>query len=146
VLVRPYGHVQLDEEPVSPEPLAQHVLHAAPGAHRVRVSCQYCVPVAETIEVRPGADNVFRLRAQLKPSTLAFDWKPADALVKIGDVQRTARESLAQPFELSSPRGPASFQHKVDYEISRPGYETERGTTLIEPGKADVLRGSLEPR
>jgi hypothetical protein len=100
----------------------------------------------ETIVVRPGTDNVFRLRAQLKPSTLAFDWKPADALVKIDGVQRTARDTLTQPFELRSPRGPASFQHRVDYEITRPGYAPEHGSTLVEPGKAEVLRGALEPR
>jgi hypothetical protein len=146
VLVRPYGHVQLDDGPVSPEPLAQHNLSAAPGTHRVRVSCTYCEPVVETIEVRAGGDNVFRLRAQLKSSTLAFDWKPADAVVKIDGVERTARESLTHPFELRSPRGPASFQHRVDYEISRPGYRTEQGSTMIEPGKADTLRGALEPR
>ncbi|MBF5040994.1 serine/threonine protein kinase [Aggregicoccus sp. 17bor-14] len=146
VLVRPYGVVQLDEEPPSAEALAQHNLSALPGPHRVRVSCTWCEPVVETIEVRAGADNIFRLRAQLKPSTLAFDWKPADAVVKIGDVQRTAHDSLSHPFELRSPRGPASFQHRVDYEISRPGYATEQGSTMVEPGKAETLRGALEPR
>ena len=146
VLVRPYGFVQLDDEPTSAEALAQHNLSAVPGPHRVRVSCTWCEPVVETIEVRPGSDNVFRLRAQLKPSTLAFDWKPADAVVKIGDVQRTAHDSLTHPFELRSPRGPASFQYRVDYEISRPGYATEQGSTMVEPGKAETLRGALEPR
>ncbi len=143
VLVRPYGIIQVDDGEPSPQPLAQHALEMAPGRHTITVSCDYCEPATETVEVRPGVENVFRLRAQLKPSRLSFDYLPPEAVVRVGDTLRTARESLEHPFDVRSPRGPASFQHRVEYEVSAPGYLTERKSVLIEPGKPTVLRGSL---
>jgi serine/threonine protein kinase len=143
ILVRPYGSIQVDDAAPSPQPLAQHELELPPGHHTVTVRCEWCEDAAETIDVVPGAENIFRLRAQLKPSRLSFDYQPADAQVRIGDTLRTVRESLERPFDIRSGRGPASFQHRVEYEVSHPGYRTEKRVVMVEPGKPITLRGSL---
>jgi tRNA A-37 threonylcarbamoyl transferase component Bud32 len=143
ILVRPYGAIQVDDAPPSPQPLAQHDLQLAPGPHTVTVRCDWCEDAVETIHVEPGGDTVFRLRAQLKGSQLSFDYQPADAQVRVGAAQRTARDSLEHPFDIQSPRGPASFQHRVEYEVSHPGYRTEKRAVMVEPGKPVTLRGSL---
>jgi predicted Ser/Thr protein kinase len=143
ILVRPYGYIRVDEGAPSPQPLAQHALEVTPGTHTVTISCDYCEDARETIEVRPGAENVFRLRAQLKASRLSFQYEPADAVVRVGGEVRGVQESQTHPFEIHSPRGPASFQHRVEYEVSHNGYLTEKRVALIEPGKSTTLRGAL---
>ncbi|HYO67205.1 MAG TPA: serine/threonine protein kinase, partial [Archangium sp.] len=74
---------------------------------------------------------------------VSFAYEPADALVRVGSELRTARESLERPFEIQSPRGPASFQHRVEYEVSHNGYLTEKRVTNLEPGQSTTLRGAL---
>lgn len=114
-----------------------------PGQHTVTISCDYCEEARETIDVQPGAENVFRLRAQLKASRLSFQYEPADAVVRVGGEVRGVRESQEHPFEIQSPRGPATFQHRVEYEVSHNWYLTEKRVALIEPGKSTTLRGAL---
>jgi serine/threonine-protein kinase len=143
ILVRPYGAIQVDKEAPSPQPLAQHDLELTPGPHSVTVRCEWCEDAVETIDVVADAENVFRLRAQLKPSRLSFDYQPAEAQVRVAGEVRTARESMEHPFDIRSPRGPASFQHRVEYEVSYPGYRTEKRVVSIEPGKPVTLSGSL---
>jgi serine/threonine-protein kinase len=143
ILVRPYGYVRVDEGTPSPQPLAQHSLEVPPGRHTITISCDYCEDARETIDVRPGTENVFRLRAQLKASRLSFLYEPADAQVRVGGEVRTARETQERPFDIQSPRGPASFQHRVEYEVSHNGFLTEKRVALIEPGKSTTLRGVL---
>ncbi|WP_257446468.1 serine/threonine-protein kinase [Archangium lipolyticum] len=143
ILVRPYGYIRVDDGERSEHPLAQHAVELSPGPHTVTISCDYCEDAQETIEVRPEAENVFRLRAQLKPSRLIFAYEPADAQVRVGSEVRTVRETQEHPFDIHSPRGPASFQHRVEYEVSHNGYLTEKRVALIEPGKSTTLRGSL---
>lgn len=143
ILVRPYGAIQVDKEAPSPQPLAQHDLELTPGRHTITVRCEWCEDAVESIDVVPGAENVFRLRAQLKPSRLSFDYQPAEAQVRVGEERRTARESQERPFDIRSPRGPATFQHRVEYEISAPGFRTEKRVIMVEPGKPITLRGSL---
>jgi serine/threonine-protein kinase len=133
----------VDKEVPSPQPLAQHDLELTPGRHTVTVRCEWCEDAVETIDVATNAENVFRLRAQLKPSRLSFDYQPAEAQVRVGEELRTARESLDHPFDILSPRGPASFQHRAEYEVSYPGYRTEKRVVMIEPGKPITLKGSL---
>ncbi|TSC20359.1 serine/threonine-protein kinase [Corallococcus sp. Z5C101001] len=145
ILVRPYGSIRVDGGPASAQQLAQHDVLLAPGAHTITVSCGYCEDATETIDVKPQGENVFRLRALLKSSQLAMDYQPADATVRVGDVERTAHDSLQHPFDIRSPRGPASFQHRVEVEVSSPGYKTEKRVVLLEPGKPTTLRGSLLP-
>ncbi|MFL5344655.1 MAG: protein kinase domain-containing protein [Hyalangium sp.] len=143
ILVRPYGAIQVDTEVPSPQALAQHDLQLAPGRHAITVRCEWCEDAVETINVVPGTENVFRLRAQLKPARLSFDYQPAEAQVRVGKELRTARDSQEHPFTIESPRGPASFQHRVEYEVSSPGYRTEKRMVLVEPGKPVTLHGSL---
>ncbi|MBN9685077.1 MULTISPECIES: serine/threonine-protein kinase [unclassified Corallococcus] len=145
ILVRPYGSIRVDGGPAGTQQLAQHDVHLSPGEHTVTVSCGYCEDATETIHVKPDGENVFRLRALLKASQLAMDYQPPDATVRVGDVERAANDSLQHPFDIRSPRGPASFQHRVEVEISSPGYKTEKRVVLLEPGKPTTLRGSLAP-
>ncbi|RKH42760.1 serine/threonine protein kinase, partial [Corallococcus llansteffanensis] len=145
ILVRPYGSIRVDGGPASAQQLAQHDVHLSPGPHTITVSCGYCEDATETVDVKSEGENVFRLRALLKPSQLTLDYQPPDATVRVGDVERTAHDSVQQPFDIRSPRGPASFQHRVEVEISSPGYKTEKRVVLVEPGKATTLRGSLRP-
>ncbi|MCY1047480.1 protein kinase [Corallococcus sp. bb12-1] len=143
ILVRPYGSIRVDGGPASTQQLAQHDVHVTPGQHTIIVSCGYCEDATETIDVKPEGENVFRLRALLKPSQLTMDYQPPDAIVRVGDVEKTARDSVQHPFDIRSPRGPASFQHRVEVEITSPGYKTEKRVVLLEPGKPTTLRGSL---
>ncbi|GMU05876.1 serine/threonine-protein kinase [Corallococcus caeni] len=145
ILVRPYGSIRVDDGPAGTQQLAQHDVHLTPGPHTITVSCGYCEDATETIDVKPDGENVFRLRALLKSSQLALDYQPPDATVRVGDTERTAHDSLQRPFDIRSPRGPASFQHRVEVEISSPGYKTEKRVVLLEPGKPTTLRGSLAP-
>ncbi|WP_375759248.1 protein kinase [Corallococcus exercitus] len=145
ILVRPYGSIRVDDGPTGTQQLAQHDVHLSPGPHTITVSCGYCEDATETIDVKPDGENVFRLRALLKSSQLALDYQPPDATVRVGGVERTAHDSLQHPFDIRSPRGPASFQHRVEVEISSPGYKTEKRVVLLEPGKPTTLRGSLAP-
>ncbi|WNG47802.1 protein kinase [Archangium minus] len=143
ILVRPYGYIRVDDGERSKQPLAQHTLEVAPGSHTVTITCDYCEDTQETIEVQPGAENVFRLRALLKSSRLSFMFEPADALVRVGGEVRTVRETQEHPFEIQSPKGPATFQHRVEYEVSHNGYLTEKRVALVEPGKSTTVRGAL---
>jgi serine/threonine-protein kinase len=143
ILVRPYGYIQVDEGARSGQPLARHMVELTPGTHTVTITCDYCEDARETIDVRRGVENVFRLRALLKSSRLSFVYEPADAVVRVGGEVRTVRESQEHPFEIQSPRGPASFQHRVEYEVSHNGYLTEKRVANLEPGKSTTLRGAL---
>ncbi|AKJ04242.1 serine/threonine-protein kinase [Archangium gephyra] len=143
ILVRPYGYIRVDQGARSDKPLAQHMVELTPGPHTVTITCDYCEDAQETIDVRRGVENVFALRALLKRSRLSFVYEPADALVRVGGEARTVRESQERPFEIQSPRGPASFQHRVEYEVSHNGYLTEKRVANLEPGKSTTLRGAL---
>ncbi|MFE8598271.1 serine/threonine-protein kinase [Archangium violaceum] len=143
ILVRPYGHIRVDQEARSDQALARHEVELTPGRHTITITCDYCEDAQETIEVRPGVENIFRLRALLKGSRLSFAYEPADAVVRVGDEARTVRESQERPFEIQSPRGPASFQHRVEYEVSHSGYLTEKRVANLEPGKSTTLSGKL---
>ena len=146
ILVRPYGFIRVDGGPLSAQALAQHDLQLSPGRHRVQISCQFCEPTEETVTVRASGDNVFRLPAELKPSRVSFDYQPTDARVTVdGQTSRTAMQSLRTPFDVRSPKGPASFQHSVSYEVRREGYATEHKTVLIPAGQTVVLHGKLAP-
>jgi serine/threonine-protein kinase len=143
ILVRPYGYIRVDQGARSEQPLARHMVELTPGRHTVTITCDYCQDAQETIEVRPGVENVFRLRAQLKSARLSFAYEPADAVVRVGGEVRTVRESQEHPFEIQSPKGPASFQHRVEYEVSHNGYLSEKRVANVEPGKSTTLRGAL---
>jgi serine/threonine-protein kinase len=129
----------------SAQPLQKHDVEVPPGRHPVTISCDYCEDVVDTIDVRADGENVFHLRAQPKPALLSFNYQPADALVRVNEQLRTASESLQEPFEVRSPRGPAGFQHTVVVEITHPGFQPQKRVVHLRPGERTNLSGSLTP-
>ena len=145
VLVRPYGALQVDDEKRSSEALSVHTLALAPGRHVLRVSCQWCEDQVVPIEVVAGKPETLAIPARLKPAELRFAFEPSSAQVRIGDLTRPAAESLARPFEIASPRAPTRFVHRVDYEVTAPGYRPVRSSVEILPGASRTLTGKLVP-
>jgi hypothetical protein len=145
VLVRPYGSLQVDDERKSSEALSIHSLALTPGRHVLRVSCQWCEDQVVPIDVVAGKPETLAIPARLKAAELRFSFEPASAQVRIGDVTRGAGDSLSHPFEIASPRAPTRFVHRVDYEVSAPGYRTIRSSIEILPGSTRTLTGKLVP-
>ncbi len=144
--VRPYGYIRIDGGARSKQ-LQQHVVKLAPGKHAIDVSCDLgCDEITEEVEVTPGGENLFRLRVQLKASTLAFQYDPPDALIRVGNQTRTAKETLERPFEIHSPRGPNMMRHQVSYEITRPGFQPQKDVVTIAAGEPIRLEGRLQPQ
>lgn len=109
------------------------------------MSCPYCEDAVQTIVVTERGENLFPLSAILKPSNLRFEYEPKDATVRVGSVTRSVAESQEHPFVIRSARGPARFEHRVDYEVSAPGFRTEQRTIHLVPGETRTLSGELEP-
>ncbi len=145
ILVRPYGSVQVDDERKPSEPLSVHTLALSPGHHVLHVSCQWCEDQAVPVEVVAGRPETLAIPARLKPAQLRFAFEPPTAQVRVGDVTRAAEASLAQPFDIASPRAPTRFVHHVDYEVSAPGYRSVRSTVEVIPGATRTLAGRLVP-
>ncbi len=145
LLVRPFAFIAVDGGARSDEERQQHQLSLTPGSHSVQLSCAYCEDSEERIEVSAGGENVFRLGPQPRASLVSFDFTPAEATVRVGTESRSAAASLEQPFVVRSPKGAPSFQHRVTYEVSAPGFATERREVLLEAGETLTLRGTLSP-
>jgi Protein kinase domain len=143
VLVRPYGALQVDDERKSSEALSVHTLSLSPGRHVLRVSCQWCEEQVVPIDVVAGKPGTLAIPARLKPAELRFAFEPPSAQVRIGDVTRPAAESLSHPFEIPSPRAPTRFVHRVEYEVTAPGYRTVRSSVELLPGASRTLSGKL---
>jgi serine/threonine-protein kinase len=145
VLVRPYGSLQVDEERKSSEALSIHSLALTPGRHVLRVSCQWCEDQVVPIEVVAGKPETLAIPARLKPAGLRFAFEPSSAQVRVGEVSRPAADSLSHPFEIASPRAPTRFVHRVEYEVTAPGYRAVRSSIEILPGSTRTLTGKLVP-
>jgi serine/threonine-protein kinase len=145
VLVRPYGSLQVDEEKKSSEALSVHTLALTPGRHVLRVSCQWCEDQVVPIEVVAGKPETLAIPARLKTAELRFAFEPASAEVRVGEVTRAAGDSLSHPFEIASPRAPTRFVHRVEYEVTAPGYRAVRSSVEILPGATRTLTGRLVP-
>ena len=145
VLVRPYGSLQVDDGRWSPEPLSVHTLSLVPGHHVLRVGCDWCEEQVVPVDVVAGKPATLAIPARLKPAHLRFAFEPASAQVRVGDVTRTAEDSLANPFEIASPRAPTRFVHRVEYQVSAPGYRSVRSTVEVLPGATRTLSGKLVP-
>jgi len=143
VLVRPYGWLQVDDGRKSTEALSIHTLSLTPGKHVLRVSCQWCDDQVVPVEVVAGHPDTLAIPARLKPAQVRFAFEPPSAQVRVGEVTRAAEESLAHPFEITSPRAPTRFMHRVEYEVSAPGYRTVRSTVELLPGASRTLSGRL---
>jgi len=143
VLVRPFGWLQVDDGRRSAEALSIHTLSLVPGRHLLRVSCQWCEDQVVPVEVVAGHPDTLAIPARLKSAQLRFAFEPPSAQVRVGDVTRAAEESLAHPFEIASPKAPTRFMHRVDYEVTAPGYRTVRSTVDLLPGATRTLSGKL---
>ena len=95
------------------------------------------------LDVLPGPPQTLAIPARLKPAQLRFAFDPPAARVRVGDVTRSAADSLAHPFDIPSPKAPTRFLHRVEYEISLPGYQTLRSTVDVLPGATRTLTGKL---
>jgi serine/threonine-protein kinase len=144
VLVRPYGWLSVDGGKSS-EALSVHTLALTPGRHVLRVSCQWCEDQVVPIDVVAGKPETLAIPARLKPAELRFAFEPSSAQVRVGEVTRAAAESLAHPFEIASPRAPTRFVHRVEYEVTAPGYRPVRSSVEILPGALRTLNGKLVP-
>jgi Protein kinase domain len=145
VLVRPYGHLQVDDGHPSAEALSIHALALPAGRHVLRVSCQWCEDQAVTVDVVRGTPLTLAIPARLKPALLRFDFEPSAARVRIGPLTRSAADSLDHPFEVPSPRAPTRFLHRVDYEVTLPGYQSVHASVDVLPGATRTLSGKLVP-
>ncbi len=145
MLVRPYGSLQVDEGRPSAEALSIHTLSLAPGHHLLRVSCQWCEDQVVPVDVVAGRPETLAIPARLKPALLRFAFEPPTAEVRVGDVTRLAADSLSRPFENATPRAPTRFVHRVDYEITAPGYRPVRSSVEVLPGATRTLAGRLVP-
>ena len=143
ILVRPYGSLQVDDGKRTPEELAVHAVLLNPGHHLLRVSCQWCEDQVVPLDVVPGPPKTLAIPARLKPAQLRFAFEPPGAQVHIGEVTRTAADSLVHPFDIPSPKAPTRFLHHVEYEVSLPGYQTVRSSVDVLPGAARTLTGKL---
>jgi serine/threonine-protein kinase len=143
ILVRPYGSLQVDDGKRSTEELAVHAISLLPGHHLLRVSCQWCEDQVIPLDVVPGPPQTLAIPARLKPAQLRFAFDPPAARVRIGDVTRTAAESMGHPFDIPSPRAPTRFLHRVEYEVSLPGYQPLRSAVDVLPGASRTLTGKL---
>ena len=145
VLVRPYGWLSVDGRRTGDEALSVHSLSLTPGRHVLRVSCQWCEDQVVPVEVVAGKPETLAIPARLKPAQLRFAFEPPSAQVRVGDVTRAAEESLVRPFEIASPRAPTRLVHRVEYEVTAPGYRPMRSTAEVLPGASRTLSGKLVP-
>jgi tRNA A-37 threonylcarbamoyl transferase component Bud32 len=144
VQVRPFGTVQVDEGPVTPQALARHELQATPGVHQLRVSCpELCDEVVHRVELTDVSGQTLLLGARPRAARLAFDFQPRDARVTVLGETRSAGESLAAPFVVPGTVGARKLEHEVAWEVSRPGYATQRGVAVLKPGEPRILQGTL---
>ncbi|NVJ27571.1 MULTISPECIES: serine/threonine-protein kinase [Myxococcus] len=145
ILVRPFGIIRVDDGPPSAEARAVHDVELSPGTHDITISCAFCEDVVETIDVQPEGERQFHLRAQPRSVPLSVEFEPGEATVRVGDLVRSARDTLLEPLVIRGPRGPAGFKHTVTVEISHPGFKTERHVVQLRPGEPQRLHGSLLP-
>ena len=85
-----------------------------------------------------GADWVWSSEDDLGPYRDSFSpvWDTAE--------ERRASEAAERPFRIESPRGPPTFRHRVEYEVTAQGFRTARRTVYLEPGKLTLVEGTLE--
>lgn len=139
-MVRPFGYVQIDDQPRTVEALARHVLKVSPGPHRFTVTCDFCESKGKTVSVNVKGGEDLNLVAPLEPSIVSFRGWPAEALVRVGGIQKTVGRSQVDPFVVSiPPGGNTEMRHRVEYEVTLEGAPAEKGTAFAAPGKPLVV-------
>lgn len=141
VLVKPYGYLTVDAS-ARREASARHLLSLSPGKHQLTVSCEYCLSNGRTVELEVKAGEKpapVRLVAPLKPSSVSFRGPVDDAVVRIGNQQRTVAESRRTPFTIEMPPdGYATLKHQITVEVISGG-KTTRLFHSVVPGEAAVI-------
>ncbi len=138
-LVRPYGFLQVDSQPVSTEALARHLLKLTPGKHKFTVTCDVCEAAGRTVILDVKAGDELPLIAPLKPSLVSFQGWPDDARVRVGALEKSVRESQSTPFRITTPpQGNNEMRHRVPYVVTVGGV-SEAGEKFVVPGKPLVI-------
>ncbi len=147
VAVRPFGYVTVDDGARSADPLTIHRLKLGPGPHRLVVTCDECDPqgVAKAFSVQAGhpltGAETINVVAPLKPSRLAFDGFPPEAVVEVGAESRTVAQSVSEPFVISTPPdGRKAMLHDVKYLVKLGGVTLAQDVARVPPGKLLVVR------
>ncbi len=148
VRVRPFGFVRIDGGSRSEEETAMHRLQLPEGRHRISVNCsELCDEIHEEVTLEGEQPRELLVAVRLKPSKLSFNYEPAGATVRLGNEQRSVAETRAQPFLVVTPRERTrSLRHEVEFEISAPGFKTERRKIPVTPGSTLEINGKLEPQ
>ena len=142
VIVRPFGFLAVDDQPRSADPLQMHRLKLSPGDHRLTVTCDECesAGVSRVEKISAGREAI-NFAAPLKPSLLSFDGFPPDATVQVGAESRSAGETLASPFRITTPQeGRRQMAHEVRYSVTHQGVTLAQDVARIQPGKLLVVR------
>jgi eukaryotic-like serine/threonine-protein kinase len=142
VQIRPFGFVAVDDGPPSAEPLQLHHLRLAPGAHRLKVTCELCddAGLERKITVAPDMETI-TLAAPLKKSLVSFSGFPGEASVRIGSESKTVAESNRSPFLVKSPPGGSlKMRHTVRYEVSLGAKTIDSGERDVTPGQPTVIQ------
>jgi serine/threonine protein kinase len=139
-VVRPFGFVQVDDEPPSTEALARHALKVTPGRHRFTVTCEVCEARGQSVIVDVHQGDELPLVAPLQPSLVTFRGWPDEATVRVGVVEKSVKESQASPFRITTPpSGSLVARHKVDYVVSMNGGLLDHGSQFAFPGQPLVI-------
>jgi serine/threonine-protein kinase len=144
VNVRPFGYLSVDGAARSAEPLQLHLVKVPAGRHRFLVTCdEVCESAghAEALDVQPGRVNELNIAAPLKPSMVAFEGFPVNAMVRVGSEVRAAVETTQRPFQIVTPReGSKSLRHAVSYEVTIDGRKVQADTAMVKPGLLERIQ------
>lgn len=139
-IVRPFGYLQVDDSPRSAEALARHVLKLTPGKHRFTVTCDLCESTGRSVTVDVRSSDEIPLIAPLKPSLVSFQGWPDDARVRVGNVEKSVKESQSTPFSITTPpQGNPEMRHRVQFSITQSGAVIDEGTRFVAPGRPLVI-------
>ncbi|MFO0596004.1 MAG: protein kinase [Myxococcaceae bacterium] len=139
-IVRPFGYVQVDDGPRTPDALVRHVLKLTPGPHRFTVTCEVCDPKGKSVTLTIKGGEELNLVAPLEASLVSFRGWPPDATVRIGAQEMTVAQSQLTPFRITiPPSGSTEMRHRVEYAVAVNGAVIDQGTGFAVPGKPLII-------
>lgn len=139
-IVRPFGYLQVDDAPRSAEALSRHALKLSPGRHRFTVTCDLCESAGRSVTLDVKAGDELPLIAPLKPSLVSFQGWPDDARVRIGNTEKSVKETQSAPFSIATPpQGNPEMRHRVQFTVTQNGAVVDEGTRYVAPGRPLVI-------